>query len=131
VAEPANEAEQEASSLPDRNDDTAPRSPGSPPDRSGHPTRRHSEPAPHTSDGDRDGTNPASTGHQDTTCDAADATGDLPNRGGRHLSSGSQREAGTTGESGDRASDRSAELTEASSNGQQWTRHSAPHPSGG
>ena len=130
MAEPANEADQEAASLPDGNDDTAPGSPSGPADRSGHPTRRHREPAPHASDGDRAGTSPASTGDEDTAHDAADATGDLPNRDGGRATSGSKREADTTGESNHRASDRAAELTEASSNGQQWTRRSAPHPSG-
>ena len=119
MAEPTNEAEQKAASLPDGNDDTEPSSPSGPPDRSGYPTRRHREPAPHASDGDRAGMSPASTSHQDTAYDAADATGDLPNRGDDCPSSAAQREAETTGESSDRASDCSAEVTEASSNGQQ------------
>lgn len=130
MAEPANEAEQEAASLPDWNDDTAPSSPSDPADRSGHPTRRHREPAPHTPDGDRARTSPASTSHQYTTHDAANATDDPTDRGGGPPTSASQREAETTRESRDRASDRSAELTEASSNGQQWASRNAPHPSG-
>ncbi|MGB8860667.1 MAG: hypothetical protein WCC60_15520 [Ilumatobacteraceae bacterium] len=130
MAEPANEAEQEAASLSDGNDDTAPSSSSGPADRSGHPTRSHREPAPHAPDGDRTGTSPASAGHQDAAYDAAEATGDLPDRGGGHPSRASQREAEPTGESSDRATDCSAELTEASSNGQQWARSAAPHPSG-
>jgi hypothetical protein len=130
VAEPTNEAEQEAASLPDGNDDTAPSSASGPADRSGHPTRRHREPAPHTSDGDRAGTSPASTGYQDTAHDATDAASDLPNRDYRRPSGASQREAESTGQCSERASDRSAELTEASSHGQQWARRNAPHPPG-
>jgi hypothetical protein len=130
VTEPTNEGEQEAASVPDGNDDTAPSSPSGPADRSGHPTRRHPEPAPHTSDGDRARTSPASTSHQYTTHDAANATDDLTNRGGGRPTSASQREDETTRESRDRASNCSAELTESSSNGQQWTRQTAPHLSG-
>ncbi len=130
MAEAANEAEQEAASLPDGNADTVPGSPGDSDDRACHPTRRHCDPVPHASDGDRGGMSPASTGHQDTTRTAADASGYLPNRGGGRPPSGSQRETETAGESRDGAAGRSADLTEASSNGQQRARRLAPHLSG-
>jgi hypothetical protein len=116
--------------LPDGNDDTAPSSPNGPADRPGHPTRRRRESAPCTPDGDRAGTNRASTSNQDTACDAADAAGELSNRGGSRPSSASQRDDETTGQSSGGAHDRSAELTEASSDRQQWARRAAPHPCG-
>jgi hypothetical protein len=129
-AEPTDEAEHEATSTPDGNDDPAPRSPCCPPDRSDHPTRQHRDSTPPTADRDRAGTSPATSRHQASAQNAADAMGDVPNRDDHHPSRAAQPDADTTGERSDGSPDCSAELTETSSNRQKWARRSAPYASG-
>jgi hypothetical protein len=108
VAEPTDDAEQQADSLPDGNDDSPPCATNGSTGCSGHHTHRHREPTQHTSDGDRAGTGRGPTSRQDTTQDPTDATGDLPNRRSERPCSDSQSDTETTGERSYGACERSA-----------------------
>jgi hypothetical protein len=127
VAESANQTDQKAACSSEGKNNTAPSSLSGPTDRSGHATQRHCDPAPSTSDGDRTGASYTTAARQYPTYNAADTTDELPDRGGDRPSCAAQRETETTSESSDRASNRSAQLTEASSNGQQWALSADPN----